>query len=66
MRIPTDTDGPGVDPCTEVIPPDMVLTIDVNYRVITLILEKMVIYPSVWRIMYYSHYPQFLPRDLGS
>ena len=40
MSIPTDTDGPGVDPCTEVIPPDMVLTIDVNYRVTTLILEK--------------------------
>ena len=40
MSIPTDTDGPGVDPCTEVIPPDMVLTIDVNYRVITLILKK--------------------------
>ena len=40
MSIPMDTDGPGVDPCTEVIPPDMVLTIDVNYRVTTLILEK--------------------------
>ena len=40
MSIPTDTDGPGVDPCTEVIPPDMVLTIDVNYQVITLILKK--------------------------
>ena len=34
--------------------------IDENYRVITLILKNMVIYPSVWIIMHYSRYPRFL------
>ena len=34
--------------------------IDGNYRVITLILKHMAIYPSVWRIMHYFRYPRFL------
>ena len=33
--------------------------IDRNYRVITLIFTKYGNYPSVWRIMHYSRYPQF-------
>ena len=36
------------------------VAIDENYQVVTLILKNMVIYPSVWRIMHYSCYPQFL------
>ena len=40
--------------------PRYVCTIDGNYRVITLNLKTMVIYPSVWRIIHYSRYPQFL------
>ena len=36
-------------------------TIDGNYRVITLFLQNMVIYPSVWRIM-----PDQLWRNLSS
>ena len=38
----------------------IVRTIHGNYRVVTLILKNMVIYPSVWRIVHYSHYPRFL------
>ena len=38
----------------------VVYSIDENYRVIALILESMVIYPSVWRIMHYSRYARFL------
>ena len=38
----------------------IVPTIDGNYWVISLIFKNMVIYPSVWRIMHYSRYPQFL------
>ena len=37
-------------------------SIDVNYRVITLISKNMVIYSSVWRIMHYSRYPRILQR----
>ena len=37
-------------------------TIDGNYQVITLIYKNMVIYPSVWRIMNYSRYSQFLQK----
>ena len=35
-------------------------SIDDNYRVITLILKNMVIYPFVWRIIDYSRYPNFM------
>ena len=38
--------------------------IDGNYWVITLILQNMVIYPSVWRIMHNSCYPWFLQHFL--
>ena len=34
--------------------------IDEIYQVITLILKKKVIYPSIWRIMHHSRYPRFL------
>ena len=41
-------------------PAHHLLSIDENYRVIILILKKYCNYLSVWRIMQYSCYPQFL------
>ena len=35
---------------------------DGNYWVITLIKKKMVIYPSIWRIVHYYCCPQFLQK----
>ena len=45
--------------CGQVVP-RVVGGIDENYRVTTLIFKNMVFYPSVWRIMHYSRYSQFL------
>ena len=59
--------SPTVPPQIHRAPPQLPLipfqgkihAIDGYYWVITLIFKNMVIYPSVWRIIHYSHYPQF-------